>query len=102
MPRKELMGWEKSQQRWRKYKDGVTCTVSPKALGGTCRDDTWQRANDWWRAKLQSLTSLDPASAQLQTAVQARGVDGLRDLAERGRQAAKPLQVLAVGGDPEG
>ena len=102
MPRKELMGWERSQQRWRKYKDGVTYTVSPKALGGTCREDTWHKANDWWRAKLQSLTALDPASAHLQTAVQARGVDGLRELAERGRQAAKLLQVLAAGGDPEG
>lgn len=58
-----LMTWEPSQARWRKMYRGKTYTASCFTLG--CRptkEDSYQAANDWWRAKRAEIDGQVEAS----------------------------------------
>ena len=59
MPKIYLMNWQQDKSRWRKMLRGKWYFVTPKELGCLAtKEASWSAANNWWKQKLASETSL--------------------------------------------
>ena len=58
-----MMTWEGSKHRWRKMYKGKMYTISCEALGcPASKLESYQQANQWWKAKKTEIDGLRPPS----------------------------------------
>ena len=89
MPRKYLMTWIESRQRWMKMHRSKRYVISCKALNvPPTKEASYQAANDWWEKKLAELEMEPPAKDHR--------VEALRDAR---RQAPSVLRRSAGSND---
>ena len=85
MPRKYLMTWIESRQRWMKMHRSKRYVISCKALNvPPTKEASYQAANDWWEKKLAELEMEPPAKDHR--------VEALEMLAGRPLQSSEEVQ----------
>ncbi|OJW08033.1 MAG: hypothetical protein BGO49_20810 [Planctomycetales bacterium 71-10] len=111
MPRQYEMSWAAKRAGWTKW-FRLPTWEKPRSFAVSCRqlgteptkEASWRAANEWWREKEAELrrdeasravpSPLDPSSASIQSVLEAMDVRELRNLAERGRDAERLLEIL--------
>ena len=107
MPRKVLMTYEKSKNRWRKMVKGKLFLVQNSELGlpnGTSEEDGYQKANQWLEKQLseerQKQADSHPYSKQLAILKEREAIArklGFSEEADAYREATSHVEKLLPG-----